>query len=156
MVLAQGVAFEEAVEGREIVLGGGEFGVVDPVALEDRADALAVPPAEFAVGHADVLVAGVHDPLVAVLVVAQDDPSDVREAFLGEHGALAEHAVFDLFYNYPLTVRRRLRLKAALREDQPERWRHLPMVIACAAGALVLIDTVYWALSFDMPTMKSL
>ncbi|MFP4214424.1 MAG: hypothetical protein ACLFVH_00740 [Phycisphaerae bacterium] len=74
----------------------------------------------------------------------------------GEHGALAEHAVFDLFYNYPLTVRRRLRLKAALREDQPERWRHLPMVIACAGGALVLIDTVYWALSFDMPTMKSL
>jgi hypothetical protein len=74
----------------------------------------------------------------------------------GEHGALAEHAVFDLFYNYPLTVRRRLRLKTALREDQTERWRHLPMVIACAAGALVLIDTVYWALSFDMPTMKSL
>jgi hypothetical protein len=74
----------------------------------------------------------------------------------GEHGALAEHAVFDLFYNYPLTVRRRLRVKAVLREDQPERWRHLPMVIACAAGALVLIDTVYWALTFDTPTMKSL
>ncbi len=74
----------------------------------------------------------------------------------GEHGALAEHAVFDLFYNYPLTVRRRLRVKAALREDQPERWMHLPTVIAAAAATLILADTIYWALTMSLPTLRSL
>ncbi|MFP4054962.1 MAG: hypothetical protein ACLFV7_13960 [Phycisphaerae bacterium] len=74
----------------------------------------------------------------------------------GEHGALAEHAVFDLFYNYPLTVRRRLRVKAALRQDQPPRWMHLPTVVAAAGATLILADTIYWALTMSLPTMKSL
>ncbi len=50
----------------------------------------------------------------------------------GERGALAEHAVFDLFYNRPLTIRRRLLGRAKRREGQATRWWHVPI---CAAVA---------------------
>ena len=50
----------------------------------------------------------------------------------GEHGALAEHAIFDLFYNRPLTIRRRMLRRADLRKDRPARYWHVPL-IACAA-----------------------
>jgi len=52
----------------------------------------------------------------------------------GEHGALLEHGVFDLFYNYPLTVRRRMRARAKRRAALPERtWHAVPIVLAAVA-----------------------
>jgi hypothetical protein len=49
---------------------------------------------------------------------------------------LAEHAVFDLFYNRPLTLRRRMDARAKRRASiRPRRW-HAPLV---AAGAWTLI-----------------
>ena len=57
----------------------------------------------------------------------------------GERGALAEHAVFDLFYNYPLTLRRQMPARTRRRASRkPRRW-HVPI---CAAGAWVLICQV--------------
>lgn len=50
----------------------------------------------------------------------------------GESGALAEHAAFDLFYNRPLTIRRRLAAWAVRREGlRPRRW-HAPLIAAAA------------------------
>jgi len=54
----------------------------------------------------------------------------------GERGALAEHAVFDLFYNRPLTLRRRMEARTTKREQIPPRRWHAPLV---AAGAWTLI-----------------
>ncbi|NQU76858.1 MAG: hypothetical protein HQ546_11155, partial [Planctomycetes bacterium] len=54
----------------------------------------------------------------------------------GERGALLEHSVFDLFYNWPLTVHRRLSERAERRRHiRPRRW-HVPV---CAAVAWVAI-----------------
>jgi hypothetical protein len=55
----------------------------------------------------------------------------------GEHGALLEHGVFDLFYNYPLTLRRRLREKARLRASLPPRRVHAAALALLAAAAWV-------------------
>ncbi len=53
----------------------------------------------------------------------------------GEHGALLEHGVFDLFYNYPLTLRRRLGEKAQIREKLAARHIHaLGLGLLAAAG----------------------
>jgi hypothetical protein len=74
----------------------------------------------------------------------------------GEQGALLEHTVFDAFYNYPLTVRRRMRLRAE--ERTQERWRYWP-ALACLVGAAVawaLIDWVYVARTGLAPTLKAL
>ena len=54
----------------------------------------------------------------------------------GERGALAEHAVFDLFYNYPLTLRRRMLARAKHRQGRRPRHWHAPI---CAAAAWMLI-----------------
>lgn len=53
----------------------------------------------------------------------------------GERGALLEHGVFSLFYNWPLTIRRRMQLQANLRQQQkPCRWHLIPIVLLAAAG----------------------
>jgi hypothetical protein len=63
----------------------------------------------------------------------------------GEHGALLEHAVFDLFYNWPLTLRRRMAERAALRAGRPTRWWPLPLAaLAC------------WALIAQLPTLLAM
>jgi len=56
----------------------------------------------------------------------------------GERGALLEHGVFNLFYNWPLTVRRRMRERAALRRRlSSRRWHVLPL-LGGAAGLLAV------------------
>jgi hypothetical protein len=46
----------------------------------------------------------------------------------GERGALFEHWVFCIFYNWPLTIRRRMRARAALREKLlRRRWHIIPI-----------------------------
>jgi hypothetical protein len=54
----------------------------------------------------------------------------------GEHGALLEHTVFDLFYNYLLTLRRRMRIRQQRRAGKPARlW---PAAVAAVGAAAVL------------------
>jgi len=48
----------------------------------------------------------------------------------GERGALLEHWIFCLFYNRPLTIRRRMQARAALREKLAEKyWHILPIAV---------------------------
>lgn len=70
----------------------------------------------------------------------------------GEKGAWLEHFVFDMFYNYPLTLRRRIRERAALRAGRAARRWHAPIVVAGALGALAGIGVVYAQLAGQAPT----
>jgi len=58
----------------------------------------------------------------------------------GEGGALLEHWVFCLFYNWPLTIRRRMRERAAFRACRRRRYWHVPVCAAAAAVLLTLAD----------------
>jgi len=60
----------------------------------------------------------------------------------GERGALFEHAIFCIFYNWPLTIRRRMQARAALREKLAVRYLHiLPIAVV---AAMVLKFFVQW------------
>jgi hypothetical protein len=58
----------------------------------------------------------------------------------GERGALLEHWAFRLFYNWPLTIRRRMRKRAEFRAAQKNRYWHVAVYIAAAAGILAAAD----------------
>jgi hypothetical protein len=53
----------------------------------------------------------------------------------GERGALLEHWVFGLFYNRPLTIRRRMQKRAQVRTQMKPRYWHVGL---CAIGIVVL------------------
>ncbi len=73
----------------------------------------------------------------------------------GERGALAEHGVFDLFYNYPLTARRRIPLRNAVREKRRGRYWHGP-VVAGVATLAIFNASCLWVLAFgELPGLKS-
>ncbi|MBN2455062.1 MAG: hypothetical protein JXB29_00770 [Sedimentisphaerales bacterium] len=57
----------------------------------------------------------------------------------GERGALLEHWVFRLFYNWPLTIRRRMVSRAVVRRTQQPRYWH---VLLYALGGAVLFGVV--------------
>ena len=58
----------------------------------------------------------------------------------GEKGALLEHGVFAWFYNWPLTLRRRMAVRAELRRALPaRRWHVLPLAVL-AAGVFAVIE----------------
>ncbi len=72
----------------------------------------------------------------------------------GERGGLLEHAVFDVFYNLPLTLRRRMRLRAARRGLMPARaWHVLPIALA-ATSALAGVDLAFQAFAGGVPSLR--
>jgi hypothetical protein len=71
----------------------------------------------------------------------------------GEHGALLEHGVFDLFYNYPLTVRRRMHQRAALRWGQKARTWHAILAVAAGLAAMAITDVAFCAVCDALPTL---
>ncbi len=63
----------------------------------------------------------------------------------GESGALLEHWVFRLFYNWPLTLRRRVLQRLELRAAMQKRFWHIGL-IALAAGVLLAgADSAYFS-----------
>jgi hypothetical protein len=53
----------------------------------------------------------------------------------GERGALFEHLIFCIFYNWPLTIRRRMLARTALREKLGRRyWHIIPIAILASIG----------------------
>ncbi len=61
----------------------------------------------------------------------------------GERGALLEHGVFYLFYNRPLTVRRRIRERAEERAGMPARYWHIGLAAIGGAIMLVIANLIY-------------
>ncbi len=74
----------------------------------------------------------------------------------GEHGALMEHGVFDLFYNWPLTIRRQMRERARRRAELRTRiWHVIPIAIVAVAlfGVTDFICRNVWGV---LPTLKNI
>jgi len=72
----------------------------------------------------------------------------------GERGALLEHAVFNMFYNRPLTLRRRMGARAERRATRPARWWHLAPCFVIAAAAAVAVDWFWLEAGWGLPTLK--
>lgn len=62
----------------------------------------------------------------------------------GERGALLEHAVFDLFYNYPLTIQRRIQKRREIRARLKPRYWHVPLCALAGSALLALTDWSYF------------
>jgi hypothetical protein len=60
----------------------------------------------------------------------------------GERGALLEHWVFCLFYNWPLTIRRRMRRWAKIRTELKPRYRHIIWYILTATAIFAAADLI--------------
>ncbi|MCF7958940.1 MAG: hypothetical protein K9M57_10875, partial [Phycisphaerae bacterium] len=70
----------------------------------------------------------------------------------GEKGALLEHKIFGLFYNLPLTLRRRMGRRAELRSSlAPRRWHVLPTALMGAGLLSVWQYFTYCATSDSYP-----
>ena len=74
----------------------------------------------------------------------------------GEQGALMEHSVFDLFYNRPLTVRRRMKKVADARKDLAKRIWHAVPIVAAAVAIWALVDWFCVRNTLAPPTLKAL
>jgi len=70
----------------------------------------------------------------------------------GERGALLEHAVFDLFYNFPLNIRRRIRERQQKRAGSRARYWHLSICLLGGALLFAAMDVVYFNLVGHIPT----
>jgi len=55
----------------------------------------------------------------------------------GERGALFEHSIFCIFYNWPLTIRRWMRSRAAFRQNLPRRFWHIIPIAVLASTILM-------------------
>jgi len=72
----------------------------------------------------------------------------------GEHGALLEHWVFRLFYNWPLTIRRRLRRRAEIRASLRPRYWHVGLCALTAAGVFGLVGYSHVSLAGRLPALR--
>ncbi len=71
----------------------------------------------------------------------------------GERGALLERGVFNLFYNWPLTIRRKLRLRSQRRSHLADRWwPGLPCVLV-GLGLWALIDAIHLQVVGHLPAL---
>ena len=61
----------------------------------------------------------------------------------GERGALLEHWVFGLFYNRPLTIRRRMRKRAQLRAQMKPRYWHVGLCAIGIVGLFAFTEFLY-------------
>jgi hypothetical protein len=74
----------------------------------------------------------------------------------GERGALLEHWVFYLFYNWPLTIRRRMRKRAEARALKKPRYWHAGLCAVATAGIFVLADYIYFQNFGEMPGLRDI
>jgi hypothetical protein len=69
----------------------------------------------------------------------------------GERGALLEHSVFNLFYNWPLTIRRRLRKRSEWRANLPPRYWHVFFCALAGSAIFVMVDFIYYTHYAQLP-----
>ncbi|HLP58317.1 MAG TPA: hypothetical protein VK186_05780 [Candidatus Deferrimicrobium sp.] len=72
----------------------------------------------------------------------------------GEKGALLEHWIFRLFYNWPLTLRRRVLKRAEYRAAQKPRYWHVPLIGVGAAAVLAAGDYLFLKYTGIMPGLR--
>jgi len=74
----------------------------------------------------------------------------------GEKGAWLEHFVFDVFYNFPLTIRRRMKVRQEARAGKPARSAHAPVLVLAATGLLALLDFAYFRWKGNVPALGNI
>jgi len=74
----------------------------------------------------------------------------------GERGAVLEHWVFCLFYNWPLTIRRRMKERTELRTALKPRYRHVGSVVILAAIIFGLADFIYFGKTQMLPNLRDI
>jgi len=74
----------------------------------------------------------------------------------GERGALLEHWVFCLFYNWPLTIRRRMRKRAEIRASLKPRYWHVAFLAVIAAFSSGSVDYNYLNNVGKLPGLKDI
>jgi len=74
----------------------------------------------------------------------------------GEGGALLEHWVFCLFYNWPLTIRRRMRKRAEARALKKPRYWHAGLCALATAGIMGLADYIYMTNIGESPGLRDI
>ncbi|MCK4836919.1 MAG: hypothetical protein KAT17_09785, partial [Candidatus Aminicenantes bacterium] len=79
-----------------------------------------------------------------------------RIPVFGERGALLEHWVFNVFYNWPLTIRRRMRKIAENRASQKSRYWHIGFIVVVGVLFLGLCDYFYLISIGIMPVLKDI
>jgi hypothetical protein len=72
----------------------------------------------------------------------------------GERGAWLEHAVFDMFYNYPLSLGIRIRERdARSAKTKPRAWA-IPLAVLLGTGLLALLDLMFVRSAGRVPILK--
>jgi len=74
----------------------------------------------------------------------------------GERGALLEHSVFDLFYNYPLTIRRRLKERQKRRSVLKPRYWHGTLCALLGMICLSLLNIIFFKLKGHVPAFREI
>jgi hypothetical protein len=74
----------------------------------------------------------------------------------GESGALLEHKIFNLFYNWPLTIRHRMHKRSQLRSAMPPRYWHTVLCGTAAMAIFVTVDLIYLNQSAGLPGLKQI
>ncbi len=74
----------------------------------------------------------------------------------GERGALLEHCVFCLFYNWPLTIRRRMQKISQVRRSLTPRYWHLGLCAVAAVAVFGLADYHYLMSIGRVPSLKEI
>ncbi|MDD5063855.1 MAG: hypothetical protein PHQ35_03720 [Phycisphaerae bacterium] len=74
----------------------------------------------------------------------------------GEAGALLEHWVFCLFYNWPLTIRRRMRRRAQVQASMKPRYWHVGLYALAAALIFGIADFTYLRSTGELPNLKDI
>lgn len=74
----------------------------------------------------------------------------------GERGGLLEHGVFCLFYNWPLTIRRRMHRRAQMRAAMQPRYWHIALCAMAGSGIFGLADFAYIRKSGELASLKEI
>jgi len=95
-----------------------------------------------------------HYPALARFMSAQWATGAVHLVpVFGERGALFEHWVFRLFYNWPLTIRRRMRKRAQMRASIKPRYWHVGIYAIFGTGILAGADYAWTAITGSLPSL---
>jgi hypothetical protein len=73
----------------------------------------------------------------------------------GERGALFERLIFNLCYNWPLTIRRRMGAVAEMRKTLNARIWHLPVAAVLVAGLLIALHQLYYKWTGQIPAHEN-
>ena len=74
----------------------------------------------------------------------------------GESGALLEHAVFSWFYNWPLTIRRRMSKRSQIRSAMRPRYWHIVLCALAGTWIFGLADFAYLKNLGELPDLRKI